>query len=49
MVTRRVDTRALIDNSSFGGYQIGVFLLCFMAMAMTCRSSASPLPVSARR
>jgi MFS transporter, AAHS family, 4-hydroxybenzoate transporter len=34
MVTRRVDTRALIDNSSFGGYQIGVFLLCFMAMAI---------------
>jgi AAHS family 4-hydroxybenzoate transporter-like MFS transporter len=34
MATTRIDTRALISDSAFGGYQIGVFLLCFIAMAI---------------
>ena len=32
MATQRIDTRALIEESRFGGYQIGVLLLCFIAM-----------------
>src|SRR5579863_5636058 len=32
MAIARIDTRALIDESPFGSYQIGVFLLCFIAM-----------------
>jgi MFS transporter, AAHS family, 4-hydroxybenzoate transporter len=31
MTTTRIDTRALIDASPFGRYQIWVFLLCFLA------------------
>jgi MFS transporter, AAHS family, 4-hydroxybenzoate transporter len=27
----RIDTRELIDNSPFGAYQIGIFLLCFLS------------------
>ncbi len=34
MATTRIDTRALIDESPFGGYQIWVFLLCFLATAI---------------
>ncbi len=30
----RIDTRALIDESRFGGYQVKVFLLCFLAMCI---------------
>jgi MFS transporter, AAHS family, 4-hydroxybenzoate transporter len=29
---QRIDTRVLIDESRFGGYQIWIFLLCFLAM-----------------
>ena len=32
MTTQRIDTRILIDNGGFGGYQIWIFLLCFLAM-----------------
>jgi MFS family permease len=32
MAAQRIDTRALINDSAFGGYQIGVFALCFIAM-----------------
>src|SRR5579875_3526002 len=32
MATQRIDARVLINNSAFGGYQIGVFVLCFVAM-----------------
>ncbi len=28
----RIDTRVLIDENRFGNYQIGIFLLCFLAM-----------------
>lgn len=31
MAVTRIDTRALIDESPFGSYQIWVFLLCFLA------------------
>ena len=34
MKTTRIDTRALIDESPFGAYQIWVFLLCFLATAI---------------
>jgi len=34
MAITRIDTRALIDESPFGSYQIGVFLLCFIAMVI---------------
>jgi MFS transporter, AAHS family, 4-hydroxybenzoate transporter len=34
MAITRIDTRALISDSSFGSYQIGVFLLCFLAMVI---------------
>jgi len=30
----RIDTRALIDESPFGSYQIWVFALCFLATAV---------------
>lgn len=32
MAVRRIDTRALIEESPFGRYQASVLLLCFMAM-----------------
>lgn len=32
MASQRIDARALINDSAFGGYQIGVFILCFIAM-----------------
>ena len=34
MAAERIDTRALIEESPFGRYQIGVFLLCFLAMVI---------------
>jgi len=30
----RVNTKELIDGNRFGPYQIGVFLLCFLAAAI---------------
>ena len=32
MPATRIDTTALVDQSSFGKYQIWIFLLCFVAM-----------------
>ncbi|HEY3919879.1 MAG TPA: MFS transporter [Stellaceae bacterium] len=32
MAVQRIDTRALIEKSPFGRYQVSVLLLCFMAM-----------------
>ena len=32
MARRRIDTRALIDESPFGSYQISTFILCCLAM-----------------
>ncbi len=32
MATKRIDTRTLIDQNRFGGYQVSIFLLCFLAM-----------------
>jgi MFS family permease len=34
MATQRIDARQLIDANRFGSYQIGVFLLCFLAMTI---------------
>ena len=34
MAVQRIDTRALIEESPFGGYQRGVLLLCFLAMVI---------------
>jgi MFS transporter, AAHS family, 4-hydroxybenzoate transporter len=34
MATMRVNTKELIDGNRFGPYQIGVFLLCFLAAAI---------------
>ena len=34
MATQRIDARALINDSAFGSYQIGVFVLCFIAMVI---------------
>ncbi|HXR86870.1 MAG TPA: MFS transporter, partial [Stellaceae bacterium] len=34
MAVQRIDTRALIEESPFGGYQMGVLLLCFLAMVI---------------
>lgn len=34
MASQRIDARALIDDSAFGGYQIGVLVLCFIAMIL---------------
>ena len=34
MAIQRIDTRALIEESPFGRYQIGVLLLCFLAMVI---------------
>ena len=32
MPATRIDTTALVDQSSFGKYQTWIFLLCFVAM-----------------
>jgi hypothetical protein len=32
MAIARIETTALVDQSSFGKYQVWIFLLCFMAM-----------------
>src|ERR1700740_1376165 len=34
MAIQRIDTRALIEESPFGGYQKSVLLLCFLAMGI---------------
>jgi AAHS family 4-hydroxybenzoate transporter-like MFS transporter len=34
MAVQRIDTRALIEKSPFGRYQVNVLLLCFMAMVI---------------
>jgi MFS transporter, AAHS family, 4-hydroxybenzoate transporter len=34
MLTTRINTRVLIDENRFGSYQVGVFLLCFLAMTI---------------
>ena len=34
MAIQRIDTRALIEESPFRGYQMGVLLLCFLAMVI---------------
>ena len=34
MAVQRIDTRALIEESPFGGYQFGVLSLCFLAMVI---------------
>jgi hypothetical protein len=31
MAVTRIDTSALVDQSSFGKYQVWIFLLCFVA------------------
>ena len=34
MARARIDTRALIDDSPYGSYQISTFILCCLAMAI---------------
>ncbi len=34
MAATRIDTRVLIEENRFGRYQISIFLLCFLAMAI---------------